>query len=56
MMRVLIADDDEVSRFLLEAMLKDWGYDCLVAGDGLEAWQRLCTEEIQFVISLTMSH
>ena len=57
MMRVLIADDDEVSRFLLEAMLKDWGYDCLVAGDGLEAWQRLCTEDIQFVISdLMMPH
>jgi len=35
-------------------MLQDWGYDCLVAGDGLEAWQRLCSEEIQFVISDVM--
>ncbi len=53
-MRILIADDDEVTRFLLEAMLQDWGYDCLVASDGLEAWQKLCGEEIQFVISDVM--
>src|SRR5262245_20643400 len=57
MMRILIADDDAVTRLLLEAMLQGWGYDCLVASDGLEAWQHLCSEEIQFVISdLMMPH
>jgi diguanylate cyclase (GGDEF)-like protein len=37
-MRVLIADDSAVSRHLLEATLKAWGYEVLVACDGTEAW------------------
>ena len=36
-MRILIAEDDRVSRHLLEATLKHWGYDVVVACDGLEA-------------------
>ena len=35
--RVLIAEDDPVSRRLLEAFLVKWGYDVVVAADGLEA-------------------
>ncbi|MFW6066230.1 MAG: diguanylate cyclase [Planctomycetota bacterium] len=38
-MRVLIAEDDPVSRRVLEAALKKWGYEVLVAGDGDEAWR-----------------
>ena len=40
-MRVLIAEDDPVSRYVLEAMLKNWGYDLVVTGNGLEAWEEL---------------
>jgi len=40
-MRVLIADDSLVSRHLLEATLKGWGYDVAVACDGAEAWRIL---------------
>ena len=40
-MRILIADDSIVSRHLLEATLKKWGYDVLVACDGLEALEVL---------------
>jgi phosphoserine phosphatase RsbU/P len=40
-MRVLIAEDDPVSRLLLQATLNKWGYEVLVCVDGLEAWQRL---------------
>ena len=36
-MRILIAEDDRVSRHLLEATLKKWDYDVIVACDGLEA-------------------
>lgn len=36
-MRVLIADDDAVSRRLLHVMLTKWGYDVIVACDGHEA-------------------
>jgi CheY-like chemotaxis protein len=38
-MRILIAEDDAVSRHLLQATLGRWGYDVVVAGDGAAAWQ-----------------
>ncbi len=40
-MRVLIADDDDVMRHILEATLTKWGYEVLVARNGLEAWRLL---------------
>src|SRR5262249_7851261 len=40
-MRVLIADDSIVSRHLLDATLRKWGYDVVVACDGVEAWNIL---------------
>ncbi len=36
--RVLIADDDAVSRRALEATLTAWGYPVIVTRDGSEAW------------------
>jgi diguanylate cyclase (GGDEF)-like protein len=35
--KILIADDSIVSRHLLEATLRKWGYEVVVACDGLEA-------------------
>lgn len=40
-MKVLIAEDDVVSRRLLEATLIRWGYEVIVTRDGSEAWQAL---------------
>ncbi|MDP2647042.1 MAG: response regulator, partial [Desulfobacterales bacterium] len=40
-MRILIAEDDPVTRRLLEASLRKWGYDVLVTVNGSEAWQAL---------------
>jgi DNA-binding response OmpR family regulator len=40
-MKVLIAEDDTVSRRLLEATLIRWGYEVVVASDGVEAWEAL---------------
>jgi len=40
-MKVLIADDEAVSRWLLESSLRRWGYDVVVAHDGDEAWRIL---------------
>jgi CheY-like chemotaxis protein len=40
-MRILIAEDDAVSRLLLEGVLRDWGYDVVVTTDGQAAWQAL---------------
>ena len=35
--RVLIAEDDPVSRHMLESFLKKWGYEVISASDGTEA-------------------
>src|SRR5215471_3622601 len=40
-MRILIADDSIVTRHLLEATLRKWGYEVVVANDGNEAWKAL---------------
>lgn len=40
-MRVLVADDDPVSRRLLEAVLRNWGYNVTVVPDGDSAWAAL---------------
>ena len=36
-MRILIADDSIVSRHLLDATLRKWGYEVVVANDGVAA-------------------
>ncbi|MCK4602578.1 MAG: diguanylate cyclase [Phycisphaerae bacterium] len=40
-MRVLIAEDDRISRRALQAALSKWGYEVLVTSDGNEAWEAL---------------
>ena len=40
-MRVLIAEDDPVSRLSLQASLKKWGYEVTTAIDGNAAWEIL---------------
>lgn len=44
-MRILIAEDDPVSRRLLEAKLVKWGYDVIVTCDGNEALKALQGED-----------
>ena len=43
-MRILIAEDDPVSRRLLEATLVKWKYEAVVTVDGNEAWEVLQRE------------
>ena len=44
-MRILIADDSVVSRHLLDATLRKWGYDVVVACDGTEALNALQADD-----------
>jgi phosphoserine phosphatase RsbU/P len=37
-MKILIAEDDPVSRHLLEATLSKFGYEVVLAADGAQAW------------------
>jgi two-component system cell cycle response regulator len=39
--KVLIADDDALSRKILEDCLSEWGYDIIMANNGNEAWDIL---------------
>jgi two-component system cell cycle response regulator len=38
-MKILIIDDDPISRRVLEANLLEWGYEVMVASDGGKAWE-----------------
>jgi diguanylate cyclase (GGDEF)-like protein len=40
-LRILIAEDDRISRRLLEAHLTNWGHELVVCVDGAEAWSEL---------------
>jgi sigma-B regulation protein RsbU (phosphoserine phosphatase) len=50
-MRVLIADDDPISRYLLQRTLQQWGYEVTVARDGNEAWRLFEENDFPLVIS-----
>ncbi len=51
-MKILIADDSIVSRHLLEATLRKWGYDVMVACDGAEALELLQRQDAPSLIIL----
>lgn len=40
-MKILIADDESVSRRMLQALLVKWGYEVLSVEDGDAAWEKL---------------
>ena len=40
-MKVLVADDSEMTRMILQGRLKQWGYETVNASDGQEAWDIL---------------
>jgi CheY-like chemotaxis protein len=51
-MRILIAEDEILSRTILRRAVEKFGHECFVAADGLEAWVLFQnTEEVDVVIS-----
>ncbi len=44
-MRVLIAEDDMVSRRILETLLRNWGHEVVTTFDGEQAWQVMSAPE-----------
>jgi two-component system cell cycle response regulator len=43
--KILIAEDDAISRRLLDTILRKWGYEVVVAHDGSQAWDELQKED-----------
>jgi diguanylate cyclase (GGDEF)-like protein len=50
-MRLLIAEDDAISRVILQKAVQKLGHDCLVAQDGAEAWRVFQDAGVDAVIS-----
>jgi two-component system, NtrC family, sensor kinase len=50
-MKVLVADDEAISRKLLSNYLQKWGHEVVVAEDGAEAWRLFEQHEFRMVLS-----
>ena len=50
-MKILVADDDCVARYLVEASLKSLGHDVLSCSDGASAWKLIHDNHPQVVVS-----
>ena len=50
-MNILVADDENVSRSLLQFQLEQWGNSVLPAENGVQAWDLLQTHDCQLVIT-----
>lgn len=51
-MRVLIADDDTISRTVVKALLLKWGYEVMEVGDGNQAWNILKDKDSPHLVLL----
>lgn len=50
-MKILVVDDDSISRRLLQSYLEKWGYEVQVARDGSEAWRLFETGQYPMIIT-----
>jgi len=44
-MRILVAEDNSTSRFILERTLSKWGHEIVPVADGIEAWEKLKADD-----------
>jgi len=44
-MRILVAEDNSTSRFILERTLTKWGHTIVSAADGIETWEKLKADD-----------
>lgn len=50
-MKILVVEDDAVSRLVLERALQRWGHEPVLAMNGEDAWARFLAEPYQMVIT-----
>ena len=51
-MKILVAEDQSVSRHILAANLRKWGYDVTAVEDGTQAWEALQAEDAPQLVIL----
>lgn len=44
-MRILIADDDRITRRLLKTLITSWGHEVVAVDNGDDAWRELCSSD-----------
>jgi DNA-binding response OmpR family regulator len=50
-MKVLVAEDDAVTRCILSETLRAWGYEVTACADGKEAWDAFRNGDFRLVLS-----
>lgn len=50
-MQIILAEDDDISRILLQVQLEQWGHSVLAAKNGRHAWELLQQNDCQVVIT-----
>ncbi|HEY6330815.1 MAG TPA: response regulator transcription factor [Blastocatellia bacterium] len=50
-MKILIAEDDPVSRLMLTKMLQNWGHEVSACTNGIEAWAKFVAGQYSLVLS-----
>jgi CheY-like chemotaxis protein len=45
-LQVVVAEDDDISRVMMQAILRKWGYDVRATKNGIEALELLCTSTL----------
>ena len=55
-MRILVAEDDAISRRVLEKVLTEWGHDVTSTSTGLEAWTEFRKAPFALVLSELDGH
>ena len=50
-MKILVADDDPISRLVVQTALRTVGHECTTVNDGAQAWKAFAAERFDVVIS-----
>src|SRR5213075_1136009 len=50
-MRILIAEDERITRMTLARQLQSWGHEVIATEDGEQAWEQLSAAEFDIIIT-----
>ena len=50
-MKILVAEDDNIARLVLESALRKLGHETVSAADGDEAWSLFCASPVRVIVS-----